>query len=63
MHESLPDNISFGLDNPKDFEIAVEWPDLCLGSFSSKKKVPTHPRCNVDVRDHFWVPFDHRRRL
>jgi hypothetical protein len=24
MHESLPDNISFGLDNPKVFEIAVE---------------------------------------
>ena len=20
MHESLPDNISFGLDNPKDFD-------------------------------------------
>ena len=24
MHESRPDNISFGLDNPKGFEIAVE---------------------------------------
>jgi len=24
MHESLPDNVSFGLDNPKFLEIVVE---------------------------------------